>query len=144
MKEYVHYGHEKFDRKLFLPIENYGLFPKPRGGLWASRVDAKFGWKDWCERKKFRQCDDAESFKFHLLEDTNVIVINSVDDLKKLPIQKSEFETLFFVLDFEKMLSDGVDAIEVNLSSDWDLYMALLGWDCDSILVMNPDIVKTE
>ena len=144
MKEYVHYGHKKLDKKLFLPIENYELFSKPRGGLWASRADAKFGWKDWCEREKFRQYDDDDSFKFHLSEDANVIVINSVDDLKKLPIQKSEFETLFFALDFEKMISDGVDAIEVNISSDRELYMALWGWDCDSILIMNPDIVKTE
>ena len=44
--------------------------------------------------------------------------------------------------DFEKMLADGWDAIEFRLSEDSELYWALYGWDCDSILVMNPDVVE--
>ena len=43
-------------------------------------------------------------------------------------------------LDFEK-LSKSYDVIEVNISADRDLYWELYGWDCDSILVMNPSVI---
>ena len=44
--------------------------------------------------------------------------------------------------DFEKLVSDGVDAIEFFISDDNKLYWDLYGWDCDSILIMNPNIIK--
>ena len=44
-------------------------------------------------------------------------------------------------LDFEK-LSKEYDAIEVNISECRDLYYSLCGWDCDSILIMNSDIIE--
>ena len=44
-------------------------------------------------------------------------------------------------LDFEK-LSKEYDAIEVNISECRDLYYSLYGWDCDSIVIMNPDIIE--
>ena len=41
-------------------------------------------------------------------------------------------------LDFEK-LQERYDAIEVYIDNlYWDLY----GWDCDSILILNKEIVK--
>ena len=47
------------------------------------------------------------------------------------------------VPDFEKMVEDGVDAIKLNLSKgDYELYYEFYGWDCDSILIMNPDIIR--
>lgn len=51
-------------------------------------------------------------------------------------------------IDFEKCLRIGIDAIELcwygeefeKVASD-DLYFELYGWDCDSIVVLNPDAV---
>ena len=51
-------------------------------------------------------------------------------------------------LDFE-LLTYEYDAIELHLSEDNSrgdfmecLYWVLYGWDCDSILIMNPDVVE--
>ena len=44
--EYIHYGHNKFDIDRFMPIQNKMFYNKPYGGLWASRIDARYGWKD--------------------------------------------------------------------------------------------------
>jgi len=49
------------------------------------------------------------------------------------------FETVY--LDFNK-LKEEYDAIEVFISSDSRLYRALYGWDCDSILIMNKDVIE--
>ena len=43
------------------------------------------------------------------------------------------------ILDFEK-IAEEYDAIEVNI--DNSLYYALYTWDCDSILIMNPNIIR--
>jgi len=45
------------------------------------------------------------------------------------------------LLDFEK-LAGIYDAIDVSISNDPELHFALYGWDCDSILIMNPDIIQ--
>lgn len=39
---YIHYGSTQFDPKKKFPIRN-DSWTKPRGGFWASRVDATFG-----------------------------------------------------------------------------------------------------
>ncbi len=145
MVEYVHYGNKEFLKELFQPVKNREMFSKPTGGFWASRTDALYGWKDWCKDNDFGECTEDNSFRFFITENANVLIINSVDDLKELPKAKQPVPTIGTLwdnyLDFEQLVLDGVDAIEVNISSDRNLYMTLYGWDCDSILIMNPDIV---
>lgn len=149
VKKYIHYGHTKFEKDMFCPISNRELFTKPNGGLWASPVDAKFGWKDWCNAEKFRKCKKSNSFTFTLRGNAVVEHIRSVSDLDALPKVKSTYE-LWCQLDFERLLEIGIDAIELHMSEEVfidglypmnTLYHQLYGWDCDSILIMNPDVV---
>ena len=138
---YVHYGHKKFCKEMCRPIENIQLFTKPRGGFWASRIDAKFGWKDWCIDEEFRDIDENDAFRFKLKNDAKVLYINNTDILSRLPMAQNRGTDIFIFLDFEK-LSKEYDAIEVNISECRDLYYSLCGWDCDSILIMNTDIIE--
>ena len=139
-KKYIHYGHSEFSLDRFNPIVNVPHFVKPIGGLWASRVDAEIGWKDWCEGNDFH-CDRLEkSFTFKLRDDAKVLHIDSTDCLRDLP-KAETWHTMWCVLDFEKLM-ETYDAIELNLSADHGLYWSLYGWDCDSILIMNPYVVE--
>ena len=140
--EYIHYGHKKFQINRFVSIRNEELRNKPFGGLWASRTDAKYGWKEWNEDEQFRECEEENSFKFTLSTNANVLEIHSHKDLSKVPQVKKSIFNGSFLPDFEKLLSDGFDAMELFLSEDDELYWDLYGWDCDSILVMNPDVVE--
>lgn len=143
-KIYIHYGSDRFRLKQFRPIINMAHRNKPDGGLWASAVDAEYGWKQWNEDTNRVECRDECAFRFTLADDANVYRINSVDDVRMMPRQ-GDFMHLDgdrVIPDFYGMKSAGVDVIEFNLSNDWHLYDALYGWDCDCILVLNPDVVK--
>ena len=141
-KKYIHYGHKHFDREKFQSIRNIPIFTKPDGGLWASPVDAEYGWKRWCKDENFRECNKENSFTFTLSQNARVMTILSSKGAKALPKQevKLPFDD-WVIVDFEKLREQGYDADEVKISNDPALYWALYGWDCDSILIMNPDVV---
>lgn len=148
MTEYIHYGSPKFSPEAFEPISQLPWWNKPEGGLWASPVEAKFGWKQWNESSRFQKCSDDCAFRFHLNQNAIVIHIKSIDDLKVLAQKGHAYKTNGrFFFEFKKMMKRGVDAIELHLSDDQpctfedSLYWALYGWDCDSIIVLNPAVI---
>lgn len=146
-KTYIHYGATELHE--IEPIQNERFFTKPKGGLWASPVDASFGWKEWCEREHFRKNSEENSFRFRVKDESKIIHLYSVKDLDKLPKQKSEYndESLMCILDFEKIQKD-YDGIELHLSDESNhdfcngLYFKLYGWDCDSILIFNEKAIE--
>lgn len=153
---YIHYGFEQLDISKIEPIKNQPMWHKPSGGLWASPEGAAFGWKEWCEEEGFNLERLEKNCTFSLREDANIYQIHSRDDVDALPRQNvalpwqnlaiprnSVFPPVadIVAVDFEKMMADGVDAIQFNMSEDFELYWALYGWDCDCILVMNPDVI---
>lgn len=143
---YIHYGNTRFDKDLFKPIRNKP-FIKPEGGLWSSPVNAKYGWKDWNEDSNFTKCKEDNCFRFRLKDNAKVCVINKVEDLDLLPMNKmmEQYRAIYMhdnrYLDFEK-IATVYDAILVNISGSDGLYWALYGWDCDSLLVLNKDVVE--
>lgn len=138
---YVHYGHKQFLRQRFNEIRNAG-FVKPHGGLWGSDVKAEYGWKQWCETEMTRLCHEENAFFFELAAGAKVLHIRKQEDLERLPRDRPEFCMLSTAyLDFEALKDSGIDAIELHLSEDHRLYWRMYGWDCDSILIMNPDVV---
>lgn len=146
---YIHYGATQFDPSLGFPVRNKEWWVKPNGGLWASRKNATFGWKDWCDREEFRDCDIKNSFEFVLRDESKIAIISTLTQLRRLPeINNNRFGALLYFIDFERCIRLGIDAIELCWYGDeykdvanGDLYFSLYGWDCDSIIVLNPDAV---
>ena len=151
-QKYVHYGSSEFIPELFDEIENEP-WEKPLGGLWASPVDSPKSWKRHVEINRDLESSHSikHSFTFTLAENSKVAHIYSVEDLEKLPIIDNGMR-LSIWLDFEQMIKDGYDAIELHLSEEKidetdignSLYWKLYTWDVDSILIMNPDIIQLE
>lgn len=114
---------------------------KPFGGFWASRKNSDEGWKDWVAENELTVGNFNSSFEFSLKKDAKILLIDNIDTLSNLPKVNSDISLrLWSLLDFEKLSKD-YDAVEVLISEDRRLYQQLYGWDCDSILIMNPDIV---
>lgn len=140
---FIHYGHNKFSDYLWEEVRNV-KFCKPYGGLWASDINAKFGWKDWNKEEQYMKCDENNSFKFKLKSKSKIYSVNSLEDLNKLPLDTTispEIHKISYCLDFEK-IKQIYDAIEVNISNDNRLYWRLYGWDCDSILILNKKCIE--
>lgn len=145
---YTHYGHTQFNKENFREIKNREAFIKPYGGFWASRTDAEYGWKDWNKNNHFASCNEENKIVFRLAENVRVLELHSVADAKKMKMEyptenKYGIPAYGFVdyIDFEGIAKD-YDAIEFFLSDDHELYDEMYGWDCDSILILNPDVVQ--
>lgn len=146
---YIHYGSTSFNPEQNFPIKNERCWMKPKGGLWASRKNASWGWKDWCKAEEFRDCVETEAFEFVLRDGANVANINTLEQLHNLPeMPKNQFSSLSYNIDFEECLRRGYDAIELcwygeefHRNRKDDLHFNLYGWDCDSIVILNPNVV---
>ena len=136
---YIHYGDDQFRR--ITPICNHPWLAKPCGGLWASREHDPLGWKSWCEGEEFRLDTFDRYFRFTLKPGAKGLTLSHEDQLKDLPTLYTEVfsRNKTYFLDFEK-LSQRYDAIEIV--DIGNLYWPLYAWDCNCILVMNPDIVE--
>lgn len=143
MTTYIHYGANRFDLEEFKPIRNEPCFTKPMGGLWASDIEAPYGWRDWCEDEHFHMDQFEKFFQFHLSEDANVFFVDSHEKLEQLPQAEGSIPK-WYLIDFEAALAQGIDAIEISISKCTELYWDLYGWDCDSILIMNKDVIVPE
>lgn len=141
--KYIHYGHNEFNKDKFEPIKNRLEASKPSGGLWASRIDSNNSWKKWCESEKYETKKLSTCFVFSLKEDAKVLSITSSDQLKELPKMKNLLPTMWKMIDYEELAKE-YDALEVLISEDRELYFDLYGWDCDSIVIMNPNSIIIE
>lgn len=148
---YKHYGATAFDKSKFNRIRNRPYWNKPFGGLWASPCNAKYGWKEWNDGENYFVCDDKNSFTFTLSENARILTVQNMLDFKNM---KAKYQSpnlpgdiyddfLITAFDFEKISKD-FDAVYCEIGESKEnngLYDALYGWDCTSLLVLNPDVV---
>lgn len=145
---FVHYGHDQFDSALFQPVENIS-FMKPKGGFWSAPVNTDNGWDEFL-REEF--WDDPQTlerlnhqFQFQVKKDARVLNIASLEDLNDKQLPTRTLTGNYQVLDFEKLAQD-YDAMFLDLSHDTRLdYLhdsRVRGFDVDTLLVFNPDIIR--
>jgi len=135
----IHYGSLCYDPKKFKPISNVTFRnvkfrTKPEGGFWTSPVNSKYGWSDWCKDESYS--DLTESFEVDF--NGTVFTVNSISDMKKLPWKKDKDMPY---ISFEDMTCD---AIHLTVQGERETRYSepsLYGWDCESVLVMNPECI---
>lgn len=151
--EYIHYGSSKFNPNRWVDVHSSegGMFNKPYGGLWASPVDAEFGWREWCMRENFGVGSLARSFRFELSPDARILELTP-DNVWELPsdeglrlrlgMQNRDRSTWSkrVGIDFAKLAED-YDVILYSVTKYPSLYWTLYGWDCDCILVLNKEVI---
>jgi len=133
---------ESFQRVLFEPIKNREWI-KPHGGLWSSPIDSELGWADWCKSNDYGNLSQSFEFEF----EGNVFVIDSYDDALSAPILTCDvLDYKKHYIDFEKLIALGYDAVWLTECGEYETRnfnrpLSLYGWDCESVLIMNPDCI---
>ena len=121
-------------------------------GLHQGGDVSDYSWLDFLEDAGIDKRSDVH-FNFTLQDDATICTIDNVNDFQKIEefvLNKDKLKYLHagsilvrtIYLDFEAMVRHGIDAIELDLTKNYsDLYYALYGWDVNSILIMNKDII---
>ena len=140
----VHFGASEYRAELVGRIRNT-RWVKPNGGIWTSPVGSDYGWDVWCRAEEFRTENLKQSFLLRVNPDSKILIIDTLEDLLKLPrIEKGEGFYGRMYLDFE-MISNKFDAIWLTVNGQWETRLSqpmnLYGWDVETIFVMNPDCV---
>lgn len=151
-QHYKSYGLGKFDKNKFQPITNYRDVEhnKPRGGLWASPVDAKWDWRDFNKHERYIVYNEDDCFEFKFKPNAKILKLKTGEDIKNMPMQwdnpsmrgcgASRYKgTIWAYPDFEEICKH-YDAIEYF--SNTETYEPLNGWDCDCVLVLNPNAIE--
>lgn len=142
--EFITYGLDKFDKSKFSLIKNDD-FIKPHGGLWSCPVDSEYNWKDWCVGEGVRNKKLSNWFKLKLSKDSIIFVIDNINDLSELH-KMGEIRTFYGdrYLDFEKLSKslDGILLTDKGESATRFTHPGLRGWDVESLLVFNPEVIE--
>ena len=150
MKQYIHYGASMLDKSKVLEIKDWAIRSKPNKGLWASPVNADWGWKDWCESNDFRMDTFSESFRFRVDKKAKILRVRCEEDI--LPFVIFDEHVIYRgmlgcktdicdSLNREK-LYERFDGIELFISDNYYMHDGIFNsWDCDSIVVWNPKVI---
>ncbi len=142
---YIHYGSTSFNIEEYDEIKNVD-FSKPAGGFWASPANSEIGWKHFLDATGWAEYNEENSFSFQLQKECRLCVIDSFKDLENLPsltafehpLLKQSFP------DFEK-IKESYDAILLTprgfFETKHSFHLSLWGWDCESLLILNPNII---
>lgn len=159
MIKYVTYGitKESFSKTIFYNENRMTLPCKPLYGLWGSRVDAKYGWKDWCADSGFRECSNVNKMEFVLTKDSKILEVHREADILPYivscspqinyrPFQRHEDRSTSIMdgINFDKLQDEGCDGLELFISDSYfRLHSGVFNtWDCDSIVVWNYDAIQ--
>lgn len=132
---FLHFGASNYDPEKIRPILNIGF--KCVGPLFATPLDSTFRWDD-----EYRGKDLSTYFRFRLIPEANILKLSDEKDLKDLPIRQSGLDDIKIV-DFEKLNYDGI-YITLPLAAGIisESGVCFFGWDCETLAVFNPHVVK--
>ena len=152
---YIHYASHEEDSTGFEPFQimvgncfanNYSTKPV---GLWASPVDSEYGWKDFVLAEDFGKL--YHSWKFKLKKDAKILHVYKNEDILPyvVPEEKRDQESLdakkYYLVSWHwnPNVYDDYDGVELHYCHDIESlrYGFFYSWDCDSIVIWNPNII---
>lgn len=138
-KHYFKAPNDSFDKSKVSKITNRLHFTKPAGGFWGARADED-SFYEWDPEYVSESWCLTNPFYFKIKPGSNILPIRDKCDLEYLPkINGTAFSSHDEIhLDFERLALIH-DAIELRCIDK--LYYELYGWDCNSILILNRDII---
>lgn len=140
LNQFIHYGSSiYYPHKVNKPIKNQGWLNKPVGGLWTSPIDSNKSWENFCKSEGLEEFINKPYFIIKLKQRTKLLVINSYKNIKLLPTFEGIIQT---TIDFIN-LANYYDAIWLTdkgqIETRFSSPISLHGWDCETLLIINPN-----
>lgn len=150
LERYAEFDPDKI--KILLSNRRNGCLFKPDKGFWGSPVDAKYGWKEWCENEEFGDYD-FEKPVYWTLTDGKILqidwdeVTDKSSSLVKYVVDEGTGTYNYSHLDWEKMIEDGIVAVQLMDACIGHVFKNVLeskfnAWDCESIVVLDKNKIK--
>ena len=157
-KVYRHYGSNVFKPECVLEVTRSRNM-KPVGGFWASPIDSERSWYEWCKQEYFNLNSLELHFDFQLKPSAKILLIENEQDVRnmiaKYPGKQMDTQESFVYAPFRTpeenylkhcpdfvAISKDYDGVEINITKCPSLYHWMYGWDVDSIVIWNPDVVE--
>ncbi len=152
----IHYGAKSYKRDLFKSISDIPFSNKPDGGLWTSVIGSEYGWKEWCEENSFGKLDSSFELEF----EGSVMKIDSIADMNRLPWINSNgididfvsfqalcvptfyYDAIHLTMLGEERTRFPISTMKERERSKFSLTRSLYGWDCETVLIMNPNSIN--
>jgi len=150
---YLKYGVSFDPSKIVIDLNNEynGCLFKPDKGFWGSPVDARYGWKEWCENEEFGDYVFKKPV-YWTLTSGKILQVNWDEVKNKETSNLTKYIKLgdhcsYIVLDWDKMLKDGIVAVQlmdgcIGHCFKYDLETHFYAWDCESIVVLDKSRLK--
>lgn len=128
----------KFDITKFKDIKNNGGWNKPIGGLWSCKlINNRTPWLDFIKENPELMRDTNTYFDFNIKDNARILKLHTTKDYDNM-MAKYSYEAFFKKnIDFEAIAKD-FDMIDFKVRN---LYFELMGWDLDSVLILNKNII---
>lgn len=141
-KIFISFGTDKFDRSSVKPVDYdrmARLLNKPKGGLWVSPIDSKFGWSDFLDRDNFSLHTLGRHFVFRLSGSADIFVIDKRSDIYGWVDGRSvDFKRIASEFDGVYLTYNGLCDLGGVCSRDFEGFGT---WDVESLCVWNPDVI---
>ena len=151
-KKYVTYLEDEFNYRKLVDYkyvnDEINSLNKPTGCLWASPVDASYSWMDYCTDNEILLDRFNHSIEFNIKEGNKILEIG-MKDVENYGKQESYINNYIVDdrLDFKKLYNDGIVAVELLDACIGHCFINKLeanfnAWDCDSIVILNPECIN--
>lgn len=129
-----------FNKSFFKPVRNNTeRIIKPEGGLWTSPVTSLNSWEAFSCESGIPSVNHHKQL-LHLTPCAKIITVTSAHDLARLPFRRDKPNGV----DWE-ILAKEYDAFWLTSEGMLDTILSdphLCGWDCETVLVMNPYCIQ--
>ncbi len=144
------YGDKEFNKDLIRTHLKPNYANKPTEAFWGSPENAEYGWKEWCKSENYGDYNFDHPIRWKLKDGSkiytinlkSVTTINGISKLSRYIIIPNELKSMIY-LNYRQMRNDNIAAVELLDARVGHLFrnrieISFNGWDCESIVVLDP------
>lgn len=143
------YRDKEFNKDLIRTCLKTNYINKPEEAFWGSPENAEYSWKDWCKSEDYGDYNFDHPIRWKLKDGSKIYTISlksvtTINGINKISRYLTNYcGSATPVLNYRQMRKDNIAAVELLDARVGHLFINKLevsfnGWDCNSIVVLDP------